>query len=228
MKLLLFDIDGTILLTGGAGRRAVLEAGQGLFGAAFSVEGVSFGGALDPLIFRELLERNGVDARTADEAAYRVAYLQALERNLAHDGADLRLMPGFPHLLDELRGRPDVVVGLLSGNYREGARLKLAAAAIEIDRFPVTAFGDDGPDRPALVRRAIDRHVAIYGNGLEPRDVIVIGDTPHDVSCARAHGCRSLAVATGTHSAAALREAGADLVVADLADPTPLRRLLEA
>jgi phosphoglycolate phosphatase len=224
--LLLFDLDGTLLTTGGAGMRAMRQAVERLYGRQFNWDGIETAGRLDPLIFADAAQRNGFDDAAQRHDLFHDAYAQGLAGELADENCDVRVMPGVHGLLDMLRHRAatesDVLLGMLTGNYADTAALKLAAADIDPQWFTLTAFGDEGPNRPALVRLAMDRYEQRFSAAVDPRRVIVIGDTPHDVSCAHAHGCVAFAVATGRHSVEQLDAAGADHVVADLSDPQPL------
>jgi phosphoglycolate phosphatase-like HAD superfamily hydrolase len=136
-------------------------------------------------------------------------------------------MPGVADTLAILRSRPDLTLGLLTGNYTRAIPIKLGAIGVNPAWFEITAFGDEGESRAALVAVAIGKYAARSGAPVDPRRVIVIGDTPRDVDCARANGCISFAVATGKFDVEALRAAGADVVVPDLSDPEPLLRLCE-
>jgi phosphoglycolate phosphatase len=222
MKLLLFDVDGTILLTGGAGVRGMERAGVLCFGDQFSLKQVSVAGGLDPLIYVEATALAGVDNAHLHHDRFRDTYLEELRVNLAANGDKTRLLPGIGELIRDLRGRPGVTLGLVTGNYTAAIPIKLGAVGLDPAWFVVTAFGDEAPNRPALVALARDRYRHMTGRDISGHDTIVIGDTPHDVTCAHANGCKCLAVATGLFNVDDLRKAGADVVVPDLADPKPL------
>ncbi len=217
--LILFDIDMTLLSTGGSGMRSIVEAGRALHGESFSAEGVGFAGRLDPLIFSEVLVRNGVADTEEEHARLRREYAVRLERRLA--GGAARALPGVMALLTELERRP-VTLGVLTGNFEETGSMKLRSAGIEPARFAVRVWGDESPHRPPrrehLVPVGMERACAVRGSVLRGEEVVVIGDTPGDVACARAHGCRSVGVATGQYGVDKLAEAGAGLVVRDLSD----------
>lgn len=223
MKLLLFDIDGTLLLTAGAGMRAMHRAGQRLFGPRFSFEHIVTAGGLDPLLLAEAIRSCGLTLADGDPDRFRDAYLPELELELRACAADVQLMPGVVELIERLRDDERVRLGLLSGNYAGAAPIKLRAAGIDPGWFEVQSFADHGPDRPSLVRHAMTQH----GDGLDPTDVIVIGDTPRDVDCAKVNGCIAFGVATGRYSVSDLEQAGADAAVASLADAGPLFELIE-
>jgi phosphoglycolate phosphatase len=215
--LVLFDIDGTLLASDGAGRRSMLEAGVELFGASFAFGDVDVRGRLDPHIWRELAQHNGIDAAPERESEFRARYRGLLERRLGVT-ACARALPGAAELLARLATRSDLALGILSGNYPETGRLKLAAAQLDPDRFQICAWGSDAPTRPDLIPVALERYRERMHTSLPGSAVSVIGDTPHDVACARAHGCRSLGVATGGYAADELVRAGADLVLPSLAE----------
>jgi phosphoglycolate phosphatase len=216
--LVLFDIDCTLLHADGAGMASLVEAGQVLYGRGFTADGVEFAGRLDPLIVRDLLATNSQRVELEAERAMRREYHAALSRRLAEAGS-ARALPGAVALLEELRRASGVTVGLLTGNFPETGAIKLRAAGFDPEVFEVAAWGDSSPhDPPArehLAPVAIEAHARLKGARLGVEQVIVIGDTPHDVACARASGCRALAVATGRYTCADL--AAADLAVEDLA-----------
>jgi len=224
--LLLFDIDGTLLLTEGAGKRAMHTAARRIFGENFSFEGVSFGGRLDPLIFADAARNNGLEPDDADHQRFRDAYLAELDAVLNNGERPTRALPGIHDLLHELRRRvgvgDPVTLGLLSGNYRTAMPIKLHAAEIDPDWFTLTALGDEADSRPGLVELALGRYQQAHGAAADPERVIVIGDTPHDIDCAKAHHCVAFAVATGNCPRGQLEAAGADIVVDDLSDPSAL------
>ncbi len=223
--LVLFDIDGTLLITGGASSRCMLEAGRAVFGDQFQWTRVTVG-TTDPLLFEELAAANNVDQPREHHAAYRDRYLQLLQAELNRHAERIRVMPGIRGLLDRLAGREDVLTGILTGNYEPAAKAKLRHAGIDPARFDVGVFGEDAADRPGLLETALIRYESLAGGQADRHRVVVVGDTPRDVACAAAGRCRSLAVATGRYTVEQLREAGADCVVEDLADPAPLLAML--
>ena len=226
MALVLFDLDGTLLRSGGAGVRAMTRAGCHLFGPDFSLDGVVIAGGLDPILYDEAMRRVGVTDPGAQHEAFRELYLELLPEELAAHPERVRALPGIPRLLDLLDEHEDATTGLVTGNYRRAAPLKLTAAGIDPERFRVQVFGDDAPDRTAMVALALERHGRGNGSSIDPADVVVVGDTPRDVQCARDNGCQSLAVATGGCSEEELFLAGADVTVPDLSDPAPLLHLI--
>ncbi len=223
--LVLFDIDGTLIRTGGAGRRALQEAGRSLFGDGFSVDGLDPSGKLDPDIFEELAARHpAVDLRSR-AARFRALYIAALER----EAGTLRALPGAAATLAALGSVPGVTLGVLTGNYRSIADLKLRAtglAAADGAPFEIRACGDEAGDRAALVTLAMERYHARFGRALPPARVVLVGDTPRDVAAGRAHGVRVAGVATGRWTAEQLARAGARPVLPDLRDAAPLLALV--
>ncbi len=221
MALVLFDIDGTLLATRRAGVRSMNDAARELFGPDFSFDGVELAGRIDPLIWAEVAAANGIGDSAAHHDRFRAAYARHLESRLAADNT-VSLMPGVAALLEALRRLEGITLGLLTGNYPETGRLKVEAAGLDPAIFPVGAFGCDSDSRRGLPAVAIARHAEMTGRRLPPRQVVVIGDTPHDVDCARAAGCRSIAVATGTYTRDKLAPCGADLLVDDLSGTTSI------
>ena len=222
MRLVLFDIDGTILLTDGAGRRAIGRALFDLMGTTGPVGDHRFDGKTDPQIVRELLALAGHAAAEIPERVRAVCdrYLELLEGELAGP-TQTRVMAGVRDLLAALvapEANGAVLVGLLTGNLERGATLKLQSAGIDPSRFAVGAYGSDAPDRPELPAIARRRAESLTGRAIAGGNVIVIGDTPDDVACARPIGARTVAVATGRYDVSALAAAGATHVFADLSD----------
>lgn len=156
---------------------------------------------------------------------FRDAYLKRLEFELTWDNKAF-LMPGIMELLKTLRQRNSITLGLLTGNYGPAARAKLKAVEIQHDWFEITSFGDEAVTRPDLVELAMKRYFELKNEKLQPREVVVIGDTPKDVACAQAHGCVAFAVATGKWSIEELQAARADIVVDNLSDASRLLELL--
>ena len=225
-RLILFDIDGT-LLRGGPAKAAFEAAMVETYGTAGDVAGLSFAGKTDPQIARELLTGAGFDARTIDEGLPGLweRYLRYLEAGLPD--TPVRVLAGVRELLDALLGVEGVALGLVTGNIADGARLKLGSAGLW-DRFPVGGYGSDHEERDHLPGIALARARAHWGAGLAACDAVVVGDTPRDVACGRACGSRTLAVATGTFTTEALRATGADHVLEDLAATDRVVELLTA
>src|SRR5438128_148451 len=223
MKLVLFDIDGTILWTDGAGRRAIHRAVLEEMGTTGSIESYRLDGKTDPQIVRDLLILAGHPEKVGVEGIAAVCrrYLALLESELARPTQRTRVLVGVPDLLaalepHEAAGR--ALVGLLTGNLEGGAALKLASAGLDPRRFAVGAYGSDSPHRPELPAIAARRAAERTGRQIPGRDVVIIGDTPDDVACGEPIGACVVAVATGSYDVAALRAAGAAHVFADLRD----------
>ena len=213
-RLLLFDIDGTLLLSGGAGTRALNRTFEELFGVAGGFTGIPVAGRTDPLILGDALDRAGIVADAAARERFLARYCEHFEREIVYPGPRKGLMPGVRRLLDRLQERPDVACALVTGNVARAARIKLEY--FDLWRyFGFGAYGDDAPVRDALVPIAVERARRIQVEVRGPDDVVVIGDTPLDVQCAAAAGACSVAVATGSYDETALRAAGAHAVLPD-------------
>jgi len=226
-RLVLFDLDGTLLSSRGSGRAAMRAAGARLFGRPFDFDSVDVNGRLDPLIWADLARGNGVDEPALHEPRFRAAYLEELTR--AFDtGSEVHALDGVRALLERLRLRTHLEIGVLSGNYPETGRLKLVAAGIDPHQFRICAWAGDAPSRPELVPIALERYRGHHGRPLDARSVVVVGDTPQDVKCAHAHGARVIAVATGHYSVDELVQTGADHVLPSLADIAEVERCITA
>lgn len=222
--LILFDIDATLITTCRSGVVAMEIAGRELFGPGFTAEKTAFAGRLDPLIIADLLRDNGKEVSVANLEAMRRGYRRHLEHRL-EDRSLARPLPGVVPLLNALEERGDAVLGLLTGNYQDTGEIKLRACGIDPKRFTIQVWGDHSPHIPPcrthLPPIGMERYRAAHGP-LESDRVTIIGDTPHDVACAKAHGCRSLGVATGSFSFEDLQQAGASHVVSDLSQTAPI------
>lgn len=226
-RLVLFDIDGTLLLTAGAGRRAISTALRDHVSDPTAFERIRFDGKTDPQIMRELLESGGhPQCDDADLIAGLCrSYVTLLEIELQQPHTRIRLMPGVLEILDRLEAESEVVLGLLTGNMAQGAHLKLKASGIDPSRFRVGAYGSDSghrPDLPAIASKRAHPHF-----GREPRgaDVVIIGDTPADMTCGLAIEARAIGVATGSFKCEELTAAGAYAAFSDLSDT---ERVVEA
>jgi len=217
-RLVLFDIDGTLLSAAGAAGPPFRAALEQVFGTSGPIDGYSFAGRTDPQIARELLGLAGLDRERIERDLDRIweIYLAGLRDTLAR--IPVRVLPGVPRLLDTLEADPAAILGLLTGNMREGARLKLEAAELGFDRFVVGAFGSDHADRPELPALAVRRAEERFGHRFDGKSVVIIGDTPRDIACGAHLGVRTIAVATGSYSRAQLADCGPDYVFDNLAD----------
>jgi len=223
-KLLLWDIDGTLLHTGKAGETALGHAMEKLHGISKGLQGLEIAGRTDKWIVEQLLAREGLPSGEREIARFLDFYVERLAEELPRRQGGLH--PGVLGILEEAHRRPDLVQGLLTGNIEKGARLKLSRYGVN-HFFEFGAFADDSPIRnelgPHAKRRARDRH----GEEFSSERIYIIGDTPHDVACARAIGAKAVAVATGSFSVEQLRACGADAVFTDLAHPKEFFLLLD-
>jgi phosphoglycolate phosphatase-like HAD superfamily hydrolase len=223
--LVLFDIDGTLVLTGRAGVRAFGRAFEELFASAPSLEDLSVAGRTDPWVLASLAEASGVPADAPALSRFHDVYVRHLAIEIEKPGPRKGMMPGVGPLLDALSARDDVHLALLTGNYERAARIKLEYFGLW-RYFRGGAFGDAALERNELLPRALAAVARLGGPAPGPEDTVVVGDTPLDVACARASGARSIAVATGSYDESSLGEAGADVVLRDLSDiPAVLRAL---
>lgn len=215
-RLLLFDIDGT-LVSGGPAKEAFHEALVEAYGTPGDIEVHDFAGKTDPQIARELLTGAGLDAPTIEAGFVTLwaGYLGGLERRLVE--RPMATLPGVMELVDRLAAHADVALGLVTGNIADGAHLKLRSVGLH-ERFALGGYGSDSEERDHLPRVALERARGRFGVDFPPDEVIVVGDTPRDVACGRAHRLRTVAVATGRFRADELHAAGADLVLPDFAD----------
>ena len=215
MPVLLFDIDGTLVRTGGAGKAAMESALRTAFGVSEIRDTVPYSGRTDRAITRDLLRVHDIDPSPANQLRLGEAYLAHLPVCLKqHSGV---VCPGVNELLAELHRREGVVLGLLTGNVRAGASQKLAHFGLW-DFFACGGFGDEHFERDDVARMAVAEVCNHLGRDVDPCDVWVIGDTPLDVKCARAVGARVVAVATGWHPIEELRSHNPDLTLADLSN----------
>ena len=228
MRLVLFDIDGTLLWSDGAGRRAIHTALRAVFGTVGPTD-YWFDGKTDPQIVRDLMRIEGfpdadIDARLP---ALLERYVEHLHQELKRPGYSPRLLPGVPELLDHLEARDDVMLGLLTGNVEPGARAKLRAVGIDPARFVIGAFGSDHEHRPELPGVAARRYIERHGRELSGDRIIVVGDTPADMKCGHAIGARAIGVATGRYSVDQLREHDPIAVFPDLSDTVAVVAAIE-
>jgi len=216
-KVLLFDIDATLLLSGNAGGRALNRLFLELYGIPAAFDPIHPDGKTDPMIFREIF-RTWKPRMDPEPEMGRVAerYLAYLEQEL-RDSPGFRLMPGVKPLLEALSGEPSLALGLATGNLEPAARLKLGRGGLD-PYFRFGGFGSDAEERTRLVRVAMERAGEHLGAPVPARDIYVIGDTPRDILCGKEAGARTVAVATGKSSARELASHGPDHVFQDFSD----------
>ena len=218
MRLILFDVDGTLVTARGAGRRAMTIALEAVYGTAGTIDAYDFRGTTDLRAVYEVLRAAGRD----DDAIARglepfyARYVAELEAQIG-DGSRVEIKPGVPALVRALAQRDDAVVGLLTGNIEPGARVKLAPTGLW-PLFRVGAFGSDHAERRRLPAIACARARALLGRDVPFDMVTIVGDTPLDIDCARACGAVAVAVATGFHPFAELEAEKPDLLFTDFAD----------
>lgn len=222
MPILLFDIDGTLVRTGGAGK-AAMEAGlREEFGVETIRDVVPYSGRTDRAIGRDLLTIHGIGPTPANQTRLQEAYLSRLPAALKTHGGNV--CPGIADMLAHLHPRSGVVLGLLTGNVRTGAQRKLGHFGLW-DYFRCGGFGDEHYERDDVARMAVAEVRAHLGRDPNAADIWVIGDTPLDVSCARAIGAKVVAVATGWHPIEELAEHKPDYLFADLSNAEELLRV---
>lgn len=222
--LLLWDIDGTLILSGGAGERALIRALHTEFGVEGSLDGVELAGRTDRWIARQLLTKFTLPVTEDGITRFLESYLRALPQELVHPEA--RVLPGVRELLAALSARGDVAQGLLTGNLRAGAEIKLRHHDLWTP-FAFGAFADDAELRnhlgPHAVRRAGSHHAVEFA----PDRVWVIGDTPHDIECGKAIGASTIGVATGRFTVDELRAHTPTAVFADLTDTAAVLSVID-
>lgn len=226
MKLILFDIDGTLLRTDGAGRTAMESALLSVYGHEGDTT-YRYDGKTDRQIAREQMRAAGLDDAAIDARLEDVllAYLEVLGRTLAANPAAAQLCDGVEALLDAIELQDEIVLGLLTGNVQDGAAHKLRAVGLDMARFRINAFGSDHEHRPELPGVAQRRAQAELGYEMPGDRIIIIGDTPADLLCGRAIGARAVGVATGRYGVDELQSHQPHAVFADLRDTD---RVLEA
>ena len=217
MKIILFDIDGTMIHSGGAGKRAMNQSFEEVFGIAEGLKEVSLGGKTDPQILTEALAINKIITDEDKNARFKERYFELLVDWIDKDLPGKQMYPGIVDLLQQLSQNDDVAIGLLTGNWQQGARTKLGHFNLN-EYFSFGAFGDDSFNRNELLPFALER-CANNGNIQTGSDqTIVIGDTPSDVECAQIHGAKALAVATGFCAYEDLVKSKPDWLFDDLSD----------
>jgi len=226
MKILLWDIDGTLIRTGNAGHRAMNAAALAVFGLRDAFARFDFGGRTDPWVLNLLCTQHRLEASPKHIERFYAVYVESLRGELHNPRAFA--CTGIRETLDRFRSAPDIALGLLTGNIVAGARVKLEHFDLW-NYFPFGAFADDSGERNRLGPIALDRARRHLDRAeLAPSDLIVIGDTPHDIACARAVGAHAVATATGGATYDELAAHRPDLLVRDFADPEPLHAYIRS
>jgi phosphoglycolate phosphatase-like HAD superfamily hydrolase len=222
MKLVLFDIDGTLVNTGRYGADAMTRAFTEMYVIPDGFTGIRMSGKTDPAILQEALDNHRLSLSAGAFETLHERYIFHLRHALQEPARPRRLMPGLPHLLETLATQEHILLGLLTGNVVMGAQLKLESFRLW-QYFRLGAYGSDASDRNVLVPVARERARQLLGYDFTPTQIVVIGDTPRDIRCAQVHGAVAVAVATGSYSLTELQQHGPDHCFTDLGDiPTIL------
>lgn len=215
MKFILFDIDGTLIDSDGAGTRALDLAFEEIFSISCAFRDISMAGKTDLQILREGLKLHRIDTPNGAVPAFFRTYIRHLRENI--DPGKGYVKPGIKNALQSLSSNRGCILGLLTGNIEEGAMVKLKAFGLDTF-FETGAYGDDSEDRNKLLPIALDKLYRRNSIEIDFRDCVVIGDTPQDIECSKPYGALAVAVATGPYGYSVLRDAGADVVFEDLSD----------
>jgi len=225
MKLLLFDIDGTLLLSGGAGLRGMNRAFEKMYGIADILNGITLSGRTDDKIIMDAYAKAGRAFSYSELAKFKALYFQFIEQEMRVDGPRKRTMPGVATLLPELAARENVYMGLLTGNWEKSGRAKLDHFGLN-KYFDFGAFSDDSSDRNELAPIAINRFTAQHALAPAADQIYIIGDTPADIHCAKPHGVVSVAVAAAGHSVEELKPHDPDYLFEDLTATHKILKIL--
>ena len=223
MKLLLFDIDGTLIHTGGAGKRAMNMAFEKVFRVKDALDGVSLAGRTDTAILIDVMAKYQIAQTDMNYQMYRECYFEFIQIEIKVPDFKSRIMPGIPALLDSLIKNENITLALLTGNWELSGRVKLAHFGLS-DYFEFGAFSDDSAIRHELIPFALRRFNEKNGYIPHAKEVFIIGDTFSDVDCAHAHQAIAVAVATGPYSLQQLKDHHAEYVFNDFSD---LKKALE-
>jgi len=225
MKFILFDIDGTLLDSGGAGTSSLNMAFEEIFAIKEAFRSINMAGKTDMQILKEAFELYKIDHSNGIIPEFYRNYVRLLREHIRKGSGHIK--PGIREALRELQARKECILGLLTGNIEEGARVKLDFFGLN-SYFSIGAFGSDDEDRNKLLPIAVDKLCQMYSVKVGFRDCVVIGDTPRDISCSKPYGAFSIAVATGPYSAGILSAAGADFVFDDLSNTEAFLSLLKS
>jgi phosphoglycolate phosphatase len=206
--LVLFDIDGTMLSSEGVGVRSIEETCEKMFSKPCSLEGIPIGGRLDPLIWNDVCNKHGIENSETLHDSFRKQYTKILAKNLQE--VEVKILPGVKQLVDTLVEMQGVTLGLVTGNYEETGRMKVEAAGFDSTIFTTNAWGTDG-----LIRNELPPHAINQSND---NNVVLLGDTIHDVQSGKLAGCKVIAVCTGSHDRATLVASEPDLLLEDLGE----------
>jgi HAD superfamily hydrolase (TIGR01549 family) len=224
MKVLLFDIDGTLVHTAGTGKDAMNRAFDEVFGIPNGLDGILLAGQTDPKIMLDTFKKLGIQWDGEKVEEFKQRYFLRLDEEFQRPRPHRRILPGFPEALEKLSKLPKTHLGLLTGNWKRGAEIKLSNFGLW-KYFEFGAFGDDDFDRNKLAPHAIRRAAELFGSHPQSDRVYVIGDTPRDVQCARPHGATAIAVATGEYSVEVLRAEKPDYLFSDLSNVDTFLRI---
>ena len=216
-KLVLFDIDGTLLMSVGAGKSAMIKAFRELFGVKEAFANVHMSGRTDPEILRHAFTVHNIEWDEVKAANFKNRYIQLIQTEITQPLPNKRMMPGIPVVLDVLREKQNISLGLLTGNWRRSALIKLNYFNLTA-YFEVGAYADDSEIREELLPFAVQRYQNMTNTRVLPQHVYVVGDTPRDVQCARPHGAVTIAVATGWTTYEQLSAENPDYLLVDLTD----------
>jgi len=225
LKLLLFDIDGTLIHSGGAGKRAMNAAFEEIFGVSNALDRIPVAGCTDLAIVDSAIQEFGLRRNHGRLELFKERYFKYIQIEIEKISPEMQILPGVRDLLDELRKRSNTYLGLLTGNWEFSARVKLAHCGLS-DYFGIGAFADDSMVRQELVPVAIERFEKKLGKSQRKENVYIIGDTFADIDCAHAHAAKAVAVATGPFSVQELREHGADYVFEDFSATDEVLKVL--
>ncbi len=218
LRLLLFDIDMTLINSGPVGTEAMNRAFETVFGISGGFDGILLHGKTDKIIYDEGLEKSGIAFSQDTAEEFKTEYIRCLTEDASNNSEYPYVLPGVVELLNKLRTMTDIHIGILTGNWSQGARIKIASAGLSRFFGPIGGYAEDGQLRHELLPVAVKRLGERTGWHAQSRNVVIIGDTPCDIDVATHHNAVGVGVATGSHSFDELTEAGADRVFEDITD----------